>query len=80
MSQPVVLSLCARCRWGTRKNHRCSKPIYGKITASDIRLYHCKHFEPLREAWNALSEKVCRKKAVRVGHFWVCDCGFKELA
>jgi len=27
-----------------------------------------------------MSEKVCRKKAVRVGRFWVCDCGYKELA
>jgi hypothetical protein len=24
--------------------------------------------------------KVCHKKARREGYFWVCDCGYKELA
>ena len=23
---------------------------------------------------------VCTKKARREGHFWVCDCGYKEFA
>ena len=42
------MSLCARCRWGTGKNHRCHKPLTHHKVDATLRLHKCKYFELLK--------------------------------
>ena len=41
------MSLCARCRWGTGKNHHCHDPEKQKAYVEPLRLHRCKDYEPL---------------------------------